>query len=67
MQVGNQDVSVDVGDVDINSDAAEFADEKWETALGHWQRVCRGYADLMGDASGDIPRGAPKVRGVHEA
>ncbi len=39
-------------------DAAEHADEKWDTAFEQWMRVCRGYANLLGDTTGDITLGS---------
>ena len=39
-------------------DAAEHADDKWDAASEQWQRVCRGYAELMGGAAADITLGS---------
>jgi len=39
-------------------DAAEQADEKWDAAFEQWMRVCRGYAGLLGDTTGDITLGS---------
>ncbi len=39
-------------------DAAEYADEKWDRAFEQWMRVCRGYASLLDDTTGDITLGS---------
>lgn len=35
-------------------DAAEMVDAKWDTAFEKRERVCRGFAGLLGDAEGSI-------------
>lgn len=35
-------------------DAAELVDAKWERVFEKWERVCRGYAALLGDTEGDV-------------
>jgi kynureninase len=35
-------------------DAAELVDAKWARAFEKWERICRGYATLLGDEEGDI-------------
>jgi kynureninase len=35
-------------------DAAELVDAKWTRAFEKWERICRGYAALLGDTEGDI-------------
>jgi kynureninase len=39
-------------------DAAELVDRKWERAFGKFERVCRGYASLLGDRTGSVTLGA---------
>jgi len=35
-------------------DAAELVDDKWDAAFAKYQRVCSGFAKLLGDADGSI-------------
>jgi kynureninase len=39
-------------------DAAEHADDKWQAAFQQWERVGRGYAELLGDPTGDVTLGS---------
>lgn len=39
-------------------DAAEYVDEKWDRVFEKWNRVCAGFAELLGDAEGDVTLGA---------
>ncbi|MEQ9398958.1 MAG: hypothetical protein RJQ04_07280 [Longimicrobiales bacterium] len=39
-------------------DAAEHADEKWDSAFEQWDRVARGFAALLGGAGGDVALGS---------
>lgn len=46
------------GQVEAWEDAALYLDEKWERAFAKAERVRRGFARLLGDASGYIALGA---------
>lgn len=35
-------------------DAAELVDDKWDAAFARYERVCRGFARLLGDDAGTI-------------
>lgn len=51
------DIALD-GQKQAYLDAAELLDKKWNRVFEKYERVCRGYAEIMNDDSGDYVLGA---------